>query len=81
MSSRSVVVQAQSLLRSFNDLIAGKHSNLSADPPDGSRAMVYRVPPSEFLKVLLEGDATCLPALHAALQVRILFYIPGTSCC
>lgn len=42
--------------------------------------MAYRVPPSEFLQVLVEGDTTRLGALHAVLQVCTVMFFVQCAC-
>ncbi|CAM9282774.1 unnamed protein product [Ectocarpus fasciculatus] len=65
-----------SMLECFEDMLSGK---LSVAPPSSSRcptplsvasggSLAYRVPPSEFLKVLVEGNTTRVGALHAVMQ-------------
>ncbi|CAN0517597.1 unnamed protein product, partial [Ectocarpus sp. 12 AP-2014] len=65
-----------SMLECFEDMLSGK---LPVAPPSSSRcpdplniasggSMAYRVPPSEFLKVLVEGNTTRVGALHAVMQ-------------
>eukprot|EP00903_Cladosiphon_okamuranus_P013494 g12569.t1 len=65
------------MLECFEDMLSGKlpvvpPSSFSGNPAplSGSRggSMAYRVPPNEFLKVLLEGNTTRLGGLHAVLQ-------------
>lgn len=70
------------MLECFEDMLSGKlpvappslSSSGEAAPLSGSRggSMAYRVPPNEFLKVLVEGNTTRLGGLHAVLQVCIL---------
>lgn len=67
------------MLECFEDMLSGK---LPVAPPSSSRcptlgmtsggSMAYRVPPSEFLKVLVEGNTTRVGALHAVMQVCML---------
>lgn len=68
--------QTLSMLECFEDMLSGR---LPVAPPPSfgnplSRSSVssvaYRVPPSDFLKVLLAGNTTRIGALHAVLQVR-----------
>lgn len=64
------------MLECFEDMLSGR---LPVGPPPSSgdplsqssvNNVAYRVPPSDFLKVLLGGDTTRIGALHAVLQVR-----------
>lgn len=75
------LAQTLAMLECFEDMLSGKLSVLN--PPDrqsGScTSMAYRVPPSEFLKVLLEGNSTRLGALHAVLQVSYCGTLPLPS--
>lgn len=68
--------QTLSMLECFEDMLSGR---LPVDPPPSPggplcessvNSVAYRVPPSDFLKVLLGGDTTRIGALHAVLQVR-----------
>lgn len=75
LTSATAHVQTLSMLECFEDMLSGKLSSTSSpassDPIGRSSVdMVYLVPPSEFLKVLLEGNTTRLGALHAVLQVQ-----------
>ncbi|CAM9240696.1 unnamed protein product, partial [Sphacelaria rigidula] len=82
--ARTRTTQAESLLQCFQELVsgdgiysphnssefyggAGLHFNVSSSS-SGSSSLTYSVPPSEFLKVLLEGNLTRLRSFHAALQ-------------
>ena len=64
------------MLECFEDILSGKLPDgplpSSGDPLGRSSvsSVAYRVPPSDFLKVLLAGDTTRIGALHAVLQVR-----------
>lgn len=67
------------MLECFEDMLSGKlpvvAPSASGDPGPliGSNggSMAYRLPPSEFLKVLMEGNTTRLGALHAVMKVSI----------
>lgn len=74
--------QAQSLLQCFREVVVGNLSSVPSSTTSSfggggglrfngssSALSAYRVPPSEFLKVLLEGNLTRLRALHAVLEV------------
>lgn len=54
------------MVESFKDLVTRRLTSRSGGNGELSGA---RVSPSEFLKVLLEGNATFLQALHVALEV------------
>ncbi|CAM9274925.1 unnamed protein product [Laminaria digitata] len=62
------------MLECFEDMLSGR---LPVGPPTSTgdplslssvSSVAYRVPPSDFLKVLLGGDTTRVGALHAVLQ-------------
>lgn len=72
------------MLECFEDMLSGRlpvvpppSSSGNPAPLSGSRggSMAYRVPPNEFLKVLMEGNTTRLGGLHAVLQVCFLLHI------
>ena len=76
-----IAVQTLLMLECFEDMLSGRlpvvppsSSSGSPAPLGGSRggSMAYRVPPNEFLKVLVEGSTTRLGGLHAVLQVCFL---------
>ncbi|CAM9253620.1 unnamed protein product, partial [Scytosiphon promiscuus] len=64
------------MLECFEDMLSGRlpvtapSSSGDSAPLTGSSgsSMAYRVPPSEFLKVLAEGNTTRLGALHAVMK-------------
>lgn len=66
------------MLECFEDMLSGRlpvtAPSSSGDPAplsgSGGGSMAYRVPPSEFFKVLVEGNTTRLGALHAVMKVK-----------